>query len=523
MKKITDFSLPFAKGDPAACGLQFLENVATGYWYSQVLFTAIEIDLFSHLEKGITEIGTIATAIDCRSDELTRLLRALEKIKLVVRHEELWMNSIAASRYLVRDKKEYMGEFLLYRQYMQANWQGLTERVRGRKEVVPEPGYEERNFRYVRAMDSLVRQKAGEIAQLFAKVQLDGPVLDVGGGAGSLLRAIRDRYRGDPPGSRHFTGELFELAEVIAAAKKLYPHPDDWQDIGTVSGDFRLHEFNSRFAGVILSNFLHAYGPEEAGQLLIKALSLVDDGGFILIHDYFPDRSAVVEEKGALYDLCMMLNTYNGSCHEISKIRQWLQKSGSAGDMRVSIHDLPTDSALILIGGSAEWHSGEDVWLEAARELGFDKFTPISPARVVTAPWVSQKCRYGCKGFGTNLQCPPHTQSADETRKLLDCYSTALLVQGQPPGRDFHAQLLDLEKRTFLKGYHKALVYSAGPCNLCPSCPEDEVCRNPEQARPAMEACGIDVYETVRAAGWNLEVVQNPGDFVKYIGLLLVE
>jgi hypothetical protein len=30
------------------------------------------------------------------------------------------------------------------------------------------------------------------------------------------------------------------------------------------------------------------------------------------------------------------------------------------------------------------------------------------------------------------------------------------------------------------------------------------------------------VYETVRAAGWNLEVVQTRGDFIKYIGLLLV-
>lgn len=523
MKKIVDFSLPFAEGDPAACGLQFLENVATGYWYSQVLFTAIEIDLFSHLEKGMSQIAAIASAIDCRSDELLRLLRVLEKIKLVARYEEQWMNGLAASRYLVRGKKDYLGEFLLYRQYMQANWQGLTERVLGRKEVEPEPGYQERNFRYVRAMDSLVRQKAGEIAQLFAKVRLDGPVLDVGGGAGSLLRAIRDRYREEPTGSTPFAGELFELAEVIAAAKTLYPDPDDWQGIGTVSGDFRLHEFSTRYSGVILSNFLHAYGPEEAGQLLKKALGLVNDGGFVLIHDYFPDRSVVVEEKGALYDLCMMLNTYNGSCHEINQIRDWLQQSGSAGTMRVSIHDLQTDSALVLIGGPADWHTGEEVWLEAARELGFDKVAPISPARVVTAPWVSLKCRYGCKEFGTNLQCPPHTQSADETRKLLDCYSTALLVQGQPPGKDFHARLLELEKRTFLKGYHKALAYTAGPCTLCPGCPEDKICRNPEQARPAMEASGIDVFETVRAAGWDLEVLPGPDDFVKYFGLLLVK
>jgi hypothetical protein len=34
--------------------------------------------------------------------------------------------------------------------------------------------------------------------------------------------------------------------------------------------------------------------------------------------------------------------------------------------------------------------------------------------------------------------------------------------------------------------------------------------RHPEQARPAMEACGIDVFSTVRKAGLPIEVVSDP-------------
>lgn len=522
MKKVTHHPLPFTEGDPAAKGLQFLENIATGYWYSQVLFTAIELDLFSCLASGNTFPATIASATGCRSHELGRLLRALEKMKLVICHDGLWMNSVAAARYLVRGTPDYIGEFFLYRQFMQPNWQQLTERVQGHSEEEEELGYEERNFRYVRAMDSLVRQKAVEIAHLFSKVSLSGAVLDVGGGAGSLLRAIRDRQLRNTVRGNGFAGELFELEEVITAARRLYRQPDDWQHIATMSGDFRTHDFPRRYACIILSNFLHAYGAEEARQLLTKALGLLDADGFLLIHDYFPDRSTVVEEKGALYDLCMMMNTYNGSCHEVQEIGQWLQASETGKDMELSIHDLQTDSALIIVGGPPSLHSRPDGWIADARQLGFDKVTPISPNQVVTAPWVAMKCRYGCRGYAGNLQCPPHTDSADETRKLLDCYSTALLVQGQPPGRDFHRKLLELERRTFLRGHHKALVYGAGPCILCPECPGDVICRNPQQARPAMEASGIDVYETVRAAGWNLEVVQTRGDFIKYIGLLLV-
>jgi len=38
-----------------------------------------------------------------------------------------------------------------------------------------------------------------------------------------------------------------------------------------------------------------------------------------------------------------------------------------------------------------------------------------------------------------------------------------------------------------------------------------------------MEACGIDVYATVRQAGWEIEVVQTPEPPFRLFGLVLME
>jgi hypothetical protein len=38
-----------------------------------------------------------------------------------------------------------------------------------------------------------------------------------------------------------------------------------------------------------------------------------------------------------------------------------------------------------------------------------------------------------------------------------------------------------------------------------------------------MEACGIDVYATVRANGYPIAVVKDQGDDANYYGLVLVE
>ncbi len=76
----------------------------------------------------------------------------------------------------------------------------------------------------------------------------------------------------------------------------------------------------------VLSNFLHAYGPDEAEQLLQRAVSMLKPGGMVVIHDYFPDRTGRSPQKGALYDLAMMLNTFNGACHTTATIGAWLEQ-----------------------------------------------------------------------------------------------------------------------------------------------------------------------------------------------------
>ena len=45
----------------------------------------------------------------------------------------------------------------------------------------------------------------------------------------------------------------------------------------------------------------------------------------------------------------------------------------------------------------------------------------------------------------------------------------------------------------------------------------------PERARPSMEGCGIDVFTTVRTAGWRIEVAQDEDDEYSFFALVLVD
>ena len=146
----------------------------------------------------------------------------------------------------------------------------------------------------------------------------------------------------------------------------------------------------------------------------------------------------------------------------------------------------------------------------------------IPTQEVFTASWVRWKCRFGCDGYGSNRLCPPHSPSPDETRRMLDEYQRAILIHcaAYPDVRPLIARL---EREAFLGGFYKAFGFACGPCELCPACAFEKGCRHPEQARPAMEACGIDVFLTARRAGFPIEVVTSRSCRQNYYGLLLVE
>jgi predicted metal-binding protein len=160
-------------------------------------------------------------------------------------------------------------------------------------------------------------------------------------------------------------------------------------------------------------------------------------------------------------------------------------------------------------------------WTKRAVALGAKRAKIIPAASVKTAAWVRMKCKYGCSGWNGCLTCPPNAPTPEETQRVLDEYRWAVLFEGGLG--DTRAIAPKLEREIFLAGFYKAFGYASGPCSLCPSCDFKHGCRHPEDARPAMEACGIDVFATVRKNGFEIEVLTDTGQEGHYYGMVLIE
>lgn len=168
-------------------------------------------------------------------------------------------------------------------------------------------------------------------------------------------------------------------------------------------------------------------------------------------------------------------------------------------------------------------------YVKRVLQQGAEEAKIIDTKNIVTGNWVRLKCQYGCSGYGNRLTCPPFSPTPEYTKKMISEYKKALLLsyhskpgQERAKRRKMHRVVAKLEREIFLDGYYKVFGMVAGPCRLCIPCDIKNTCKFTEVARPAMEACGIDVYQTARNSGIKLEVVKSTKDISKYCCLILI-
>ena len=194
---------------------------------------------------------------------------------------------------------------------------------------------------------------------------------------------------------------------------------------------------------------------------------------------------------------------------------------------------------------------------------GADFADLIEAHKVAVDERVTLKCRIPpCECYGQCLMDPPFSPTAEETAKVVAKYKYGILtevsmelpqeywdlIQGDQPlcrlqyderALEFdrtvqralwfrlHDVVMQIEREAHNRGYLFAVGYVASTCYLCYDeadpvsyCDTTKPCRHPYEARPSMEASGMDVFSTY----WNIGRPLNLGSKEKFSwsGLVLI-
>lgn len=168
------------------------------------------------------------------------------------------------------------------------------------------------------------------------------------------------------------------------------------------------------------------------------------------------------------------------------------------------------------------------------RKRGYADFGWLDPRQIVVAHWPRMKCLYGCPGYGHTATCPPNVPTVEECAAFFRDYRRAVVFHfekkvARPAARfawtrSVNLGLLRLEREVFIAGHEKAFLLFLDSCNLCDECAGRlESCRHPKMARPTPEALAVDVFATVRALGFRIDVLARRDQAMNRYAFLLVD
>ncbi len=322
--------------------IEYLNEISYSYWKAQVLFVAIDMDMFTLIAGNGKSCKVIARKLrtDLRATEM--ILNALVSLEFLRKIKEIYRNTAISNRYLVKDSPLYQGDRIHHFHNMLDNWSKLSDAVRTGKATAYDNAEEEvdekRLREFIRAMHNIGAVQADEICR---KLHLKKyySLLDLAGGQGTY--AVR--FAKENPKMK---AVVFDLPEVIKITREHIKESGMKGKVATKAGDCLKDSFGKELYDIVfVSNLLHIYRPGENRKILKKCWDSLLKKGIVVIQEFVLNSAKTQPLFGTLFSLNMLLGTHRGSSYSYVEMKEWLKDVGFKNIKRVN---LDMDSGLII-------------------------------------------------------------------------------------------------------------------------------------------------------------------------------
>ncbi|MCP4641235.1 MAG: methyltransferase [bacterium] len=307
-----------------------IHEIASAYRQSQILFAAVEGDVFQLLEDACTR-DEIASATGWSPRGTAMLLDGLLALDLIVESNDVYHNGPEASECLVPGKPGYQGNIIRHQQGSYGAYAGLADAVRrgGADPENDEPRTAESLRDFILGMSDIGRMGARGILDA---VDLGGyeHMIDVGGGPGTYSCEFLEKHAG-------MRATLMDRPEVIEIAREQIAGRGLSDRFAFVSGDALVDDMGSGYDLVLVSNIIHSYGPDTNRDLMRRCFECLKEGGLLVVHDFFTEDDRSGPPFALLFALHMLVHTAEGGTYSFAEIEDWTRQAGFSQGHRLRI------------------------------------------------------------------------------------------------------------------------------------------------------------------------------------------
>ncbi|MFA7418681.1 MAG: methyltransferase [Melioribacteraceae bacterium] len=297
-----------------------IRELANGFQVSRIILTAVELNIFTILDKHLLPSVEIAKQINGDERATDRLLNALVSLGFLNKVHEKFYNSDAASLYLVKGKPEFMGG-LFHTNELWKSWGTLTNAVKEGTSVYNGDGA---NKDWTESFIAAMHYRAAKEAKILAmmlNLSSAKKMLDVGGGSGAYAMGMIET-------NPELSAVIFDLSNVIPLTKKYaeaFPQKDK---VSYIEGNYLTDDFGNCYDIVLLSAIVHINSNEQNLELIKKCAASLNSSGQIIIKDWVMNEARTEPLGGAVFAINMLVGTKCGDTFTESEMRNWFTSCG---------------------------------------------------------------------------------------------------------------------------------------------------------------------------------------------------
>jgi hypothetical protein len=297
-------------------------QLSGSYWETCTLHAAVKIGLFTLLGDDSLDGEEIARRVKGDSRGVSMLLNALTVMGLLSRSGGQYANTHAARSFLSSDSRQYLGHMIMHHQHLVESWARLDQAVLSGEPIRDRPNLSPEEFleSFLLGMHTLAMQLAPQVVEA---VDLSDRrrLLDLGGGPGTY--AIHFCLRNPALGAT-----VFDLPTSQPVAEKTIGDFGLADRIDFRAGTYLEDELPGGYDVAWLSHILHGESPGACRSIIDKAVSALQPGGMILVHEFILDDQTGGPLFPALFSLNMLLGTAGGQAYSEGELREMMSGAG---------------------------------------------------------------------------------------------------------------------------------------------------------------------------------------------------
>lgn len=315
-------------------------KLSGGYWETCTLHAGVKLEIFTIIGNDQLRSEEVAEKLNGDKRSVEMLLNALSAMDFLKKKDNIYSNTPLSSAFLSKDSSRYIGHIVMHHHNLIDSWSRLDVAVQSGRSVRHRASHsdEEQRENFLMGMLNLAMNLA---PVLVPKIDLSGRrhLLDLGGGPGTY--AIHFCMH-----NPLLKATVYDLPTTRPFAEKTISKFDLQDRVDFKNVNYLEEEIEGIYDVAWLSHILHGEGPEDCRKIIGKAVSAMEPGGMILIHDFILNNNMDGPLFPALFSLNMLLGTQAGQSYSEKQIRGMLSDTGVSEIGRI-FFESPNESGII--------------------------------------------------------------------------------------------------------------------------------------------------------------------------------